>query len=234
MSINRMFIVSIVLSSFLVAGGLKLIGVDKKGVFPLNSYDLTGIKSIQAYINGSLKAFDPALPQDLWGTVQPFTSFESGRGYWIVLNDSSSESQVNFDFSGDEITLNDIKIEDNSNLSLVSFPANMAMSEIIDFFTNKNCNVKSIQAYINGSLKAFDPALPQDLWGTVQPFTSTQEGLGYWVVFDGVCTISSQSSSESSSESSSQSSSESSVEPAPEPEASSDSGLELPPSPPSF
>ena len=177
-----------------MADSLKLIGVNKKGTFNLNSYNLTGIKSIQAYIGGSLKSFDSSLPKNLWNNVQPFISLEGGRGYWIVFKDDKN-NEINF--TGKEISLNDVKIEKNSKLSLVAFPSNMGMKIIINFFNEHNCSVKSIQAYIGGSLKSFDPSLPKNLWNNGQPFTKTTEGLGYWVLFKGTCTISAQSSNSS-------------------------------------
>ena len=193
MKMRKLLVFFFVFFSILNAENLKLIGVNKKGSFPLSSYDLTGIKSIQAYLDGSLKAFDPALPKEMWNDIQPFLSFEGGKGYWIVF-ETDNNSNINFEFSGEEISLNDIKIKD-SELALVAFPSNMEMSNIITFFENNNCKVKSIQAYLNGSLKAFDPALPKEMWNDIQPFTKSEEGMGYWVVFDGKCTISESNNS---------------------------------------
>lgn len=155
-----------------MADKLELIGVSVKGTFPIKDYMNAKIKSVSTYINGSFKTYKVGLPDGF----QQIKNFEGGRGYWIVLKDDAKS--VNFEFTGDEISLNDINVSVDQTLNLVSFPAiGKNFEQIQNYFSELGLKIISISTYLNGSFKTYKYGLPEGF----QQIKEIESNKGYWI-----------------------------------------------------
>jgi hypothetical protein len=125
--------------------------------------------SIWVFIDNRWKVYDPLRP-----VFSELTTLESGRGYWINMNEPATLFINNSTPSGPVV------LTTGSNLVGYNFSlpqaVNVALSSIDDKYV-------SVWAYMDTSWKSYDPGNPG-----LSDLTTLEPGYGYWISTSQDCT----------------------------------------------
>ena len=125
--------------------------------------------SVWAFIDNRWKVYDPLRPG-----FSELTALESGRGYWINMNEPATL------FINDSNPSGPVVLTTGSNLVGYNFSlpqaVNVALSSIDDKYV-------SVWAYMDTSWKSYDPGEPG-----LSDLTTLEPGYGYWISTSQGCT----------------------------------------------
>jgi hypothetical protein len=155
--------------------GWNLIGINSSSDYTMQSIieNNSNISTVTTNKNGSWISFDTSVPEELWSVAQGFTSLESGTGYWVKSNGTSTIS-----IGDDGINTNEISFSLGWNL--VSLKVS-TVADLISELSARGITISSITTQVNGGWISFDTSVPEELWNVAQGFLETSAGQGYWV-----------------------------------------------------